>query len=143
MTERMVVLLCGPSGAGKTTAARGSGLKVYDFDDPEWVTHPQFLAAIAALAKQPDARAVVIRAAPTSAARAELAKMMRATHTYLIVEDHDTLVSRIRHRGRADAVGTIAGLDSWFARHERWDGVAEFPGWPTVMGDQLDLGLMS
>lgn len=143
MPQRLVVVLCGPSGAGKTTAARGSGLELFDRDEAKWQSNTHFQQALVALGKQRDARAVVIRAAPTSQARAELAALVGATHTYLITAPRDELVQRIHHRGRADAGNTIAGLNSWFGRHDRRDGVLPFPGWPAILGDQLDLGITS
>lgn len=58
---RFVVLLCGPPGAGKTTAARASGLAVFDSDEPRWSSRAEFTAALTQLGATPDAQAVVIR----------------------------------------------------------------------------------
>ena len=66
---RLVVLLFGPAGAGKTTAARSSGLTVFDRDDEKWSGERQFTQALRRLALDPSARAVVIRSGATSSAR--------------------------------------------------------------------------
>lgn len=132
MTERLVVLLCGPPGAGKTTAARASGLDVYDRDDPHWHNDRAFTAALTQLGRDPNARAVVIRSCATSADRARVAAQVRATHVHLILGDHHA--ARITRRGRADRDRTIAGVTRWLARHDRQDGVTDFPGWPAILG---------
>lgn len=127
--ERTVIVLCGPPGAGKTTAARTSGLAVYDRDD--YPDERAFLSDVSSLAQDPDAQAVVIRWAPSSHDRERIASQAGATHVYLMVEDRDTLARRINQRGRADRVGTLAALKTWFAQYDRDDDVTMFKGWPT------------
>lgn len=129
---RSVVLLCGPAGAGKTTAARASGLEVFDRDDPQWPDERTFRAAISLLAGDPAARAAVIRSGATSSARAKAASLTRATHVYLILAPPDELGYRIARRGRADSREGLASIKTWFADHDIDDGVPRFPGWETI-----------
>lgn len=131
----MVVILCGPAGAGKTTAAHESGLPVYDRDDPQWTTESQFTQAIARLADDPDARAVVIRSAASSSARAKAVALTGATHVYLLTLPERELGRRVARRNRDDKVRGLASIRTWFAKHDRDDHVQEFPGW-----DQVDEG---
>lgn len=137
--NRLVVVLCGPAGAGKTTAARSSGLDVYDRDDPEWSGERQFTARLAELATDPRVRAVVIRSGATSSARAKAAKLTGATHVFLMTEPLSELERRVRERNRADKVAGLTSLRSWFERHDRADGVRDFPGWPAVFAAEMDL----
>ena len=123
--SRTVVILCGPPGAGKTTAARQSGLTVFDRDDPQWHSERQFTNELLKLATDPHARAVVIRSGATSYARARAAE----------------LVARIKRRGRHDSIQTIAGVRTWFQRFERNDGVRDFTSWAGL--DEPDLGVGS
>lgn len=138
---RVVVLLCGPPGAGKTTAARASGLTVFDRDDPQWTSEKQFTTAMAKLAHDPGARAVVIRTAASSAARARAAQLIAATHTFVLAAEYDELVQRIRARNRGDKVRTIAGVRTWFDRFDREDNVKPFTGWHAIQ--EPDLGVVS
>lgn len=56
--RRVVVLLCGPPGAGKTTIARQApGLTIYDRDDPLWDNDTDFTAALTRLGRTPTAGA--------------------------------------------------------------------------------------
>ncbi|TFV90403.1 hypothetical protein [Blastococcus sp. CT_GayMR16] len=130
--DRLVVLLCGPAGAGKTTAARVSGLTVYDRDDPQWTTETQFTTALAQLAADPHARAVVIRAGATSSARAKAAALTGATHIYLLLLDQAELGHRVAHRNRADKHAGLASIRTWFERFDRDDDVEDFPGWAAL-----------
>lgn len=129
-TDRTVVLLCGPAGAGKTTAARASGLTVYDRDDDHWTGEKEFTTALAALATSQGAQAVVIRSGATSSARARAAQTIGATHVYLLLEEPAELERRVRQRDRMDKVRGVVSITSWFDRFDRDDRVASFPGWP-------------
>ncbi|RZU61754.1 hypothetical protein [Zhihengliuella halotolerans] len=138
MTRR-VVLLCGPAGAGKTTAARASGLRVFDRDDPDWSTDAEFNEAIASLREERDTQAVVIRAGATSSARAKTRRLIGATEVYVVLQPREVLARRIHHRGRADARHTLAALNAWFRSFDRDDGVELFTGWAD---DTVALGVI-
>lgn len=128
MTRR-VVLLCGPPGSGKTTAARASGLEVFDRDDAKWSSEKHFRTALRHLGSDPTARAVVIRSGATSSARAAAARMVDATETYLVWVDADECQRRAHQRARGDARKTTAAVPQWFAAFDRDDNVPTFPGW--------------
>lgn len=143
MSGRIVVLLCGPAGAGKSTAARESGLTVFDRDDEQWTSEQQFTTALARLADDDHARAVVIRSGSSSSARARTAKLVAATHTFVIRAERDELVRRIRQRARGDEQQTIASLDRWFDRFDDDDHVRPFDGWRSVFEPTSTLGVTS
>lgn len=133
MAGRRVVLLCGPPGAGKTTVANQSGLIVYDRDDPQWQGEAHFRRALDELGRDRRARAVVVRQGATSSARAKNANLIGATEIYLLTAPVDELTRRVAHRGR-DVRREVAGIRTWFARHDRTDNVRDFPGW-NLTGD--------
>lgn len=77
---RLVVVLFGPPGAGKTTIARESPLAVYDRDDDAWIAGGDiaFRRALDQLGANPGGRAVVIRSGASSSARAKTMRQVAA-----------------------------------------------------------------
>ncbi len=133
--RRLVVLLCGPPGAGKTTIARQApGLTIYDRDDPQWDNDTDFTAALTRLGRTPNARAVVIRTGATTTARTKTAAQIGATSTYLVTTTPDTSIQRLHSRGRTDLTRTVAGVTTWWKRHDNDDHTPTFPGWDHVPG---------
>lgn len=129
---RHVILLCGPPGAGKTTLAHQSGLTIYDRDDPHWTNDTDFNNALTTLGHTPNAQAVVIRAGATTTARNTTRQQIGATHTYLVLLDPTEAAHRITQRNRADKTKTLAGLTTWWKRHDNNDHTPTFPGWHNI-----------
>lgn len=129
---RMVVVLFGPAGAGKTTAARASGLDVFDRDDAQWSGEKDFTRALAGLAGDLDARAVVIRSGATSSARTKAVRLVGATHAFVVLAEPRECIKRVQRRGRSDKRFGVASVGRWFDLFDRGDGVTDFPGWDAV-----------
>lgn len=132
---RLVVLLFGPPGAGKSTTARGLaavfGLQVLDRDDAQWSSERQFIAAMRAVGTDPNASAVVIRTGASSTARAKAQQLVRATHGYLLDPGYDVCAQRVRARRRGVRDG-LRGVAAWYTAHDRIDRV---PAWHGVLDE--------
>lgn len=144
MAGRRVVILCGPPGAGKTTAARASGLLVFDRDDDRWSSEREFTDALRLLAHDAHAQAVVIRSGASSSARAKWSRMVAATHVFMVMASPAECVRRVRERGRDDLRNGVAAVPRWFESFDERDGVQLFLGWGALgEGGGLSLGASS
>jgi hypothetical protein len=127
---RFVVLLTGPPCAGKTTAARASGLPVLDRDDPQWRGEAEFRRALRHLGATPRARAVIIRSGATTLGRAATIAAAGCTHSYHLVVQPEVSHERITSRGRADAAATHRAVADWWQRHRADPHDDHQPPWP-------------
>lgn len=135
MAGRFVVALFGPPGAGKSTLAVESGLRVLDRDDPEWRERGErgFAGEIRRVGVDPFARVVVIRAGATSSARARTLRDAQATHAYLLLTPAAECRRRVHRRDRADARRSQGYISRWWEAFEHGDGLPAWPGdWASV-----------
>jgi hypothetical protein len=141
--SRLVIILCGPPGAGKTTIAHAQHqLAIYDSDDPQWTSQAAFTQAMRDIAADSTARAVIIRAGANTSARIRARRTARATRTYMVAPTAIECHQRVTARG--DAKSSHQAIDLWFQRYDDLDHVPPFPGWDAILdntGDTIDLGI--
>lgn len=123
--ERMVILICGAPGSGKTTLAhklaKAHQLAIYDIDNPEYDgDEPAFKQAITQLKHDNSARAVVIRSGATINARLKAKDLIKATRTIIMRTPPPVCKERIINRGRPRPPlnQQIAAVDAWYSRFE-------------------------
>lgn len=126
---RRVILICGPPGSGKSTLARelaeARGLAVYDRDDAHWTSDRHFRAALANLGRSPVAKAVVIRAGATRAARARASALVGATDVKVLTVPADACRRRVAERGpraKISMAAQMAAIDRWWATYQPDNG---------------------
>jgi len=123
-SNRKVILIAGPPGAGKTTLAHTYGLEVYDLDDEKWNgNNGLFTANLRLLRENPAARAVVIRTAASLSARQKAASLCGATEVVVLDTPLPVCIERIRQRRRTEPpIGyQIAGARKWWHEYEPGD----------------------
>lgn len=125
-----MVLICGPPGAGKTTIARdladSEDLRLFDRDDPEWLSEKQFTAALRKVGHSRSARAVVIRSGATRSARGRAAALIRPDEVRMVDTPLKVCVQRIRTRGRPGNMRReMAAAEKWWRNYEK--GAPELP----------------
>ncbi len=127
---RLVVVIFGPSGAGKTTIARTLPLQIFDRDDPQWFGKGEkvFREEIRKLAHNPQAQAVVIRAGATSSARHTSLVDVGATHAFLVLPSKDVCHHQAGHRRRQDVRTSHASIETYYAKFDHDDGLPMWPG---------------
>lgn len=114
VTERQVLLICGPPGSGKTTLAHSLGLKVYDRDDKCWRNEPHFVSAISHLGSDLDAQAAVIRCGAGAQSRSKTANLIKPTEVRILEVDAETCIRRVRERSRGNVDRDIAAVRKWW-----------------------------
>lgn len=130
---RSVVLLAGPPCAGKTTKAKQMAtpdMQIVDFDaiarelgSPSRYDHGAWIAPtdaevkrlIVAISTDDEAQAIVIRAVPNPADRAELAAQLRATQVIVINPGRDACYQRARTDHRP--ARTWRAIAAWYHRY--------------------------
>ena len=122
VTRRLVLLVCGPMGAGKTTYAHSTGLPVFDLDDEHWQGNEEaFRRALRQLGADPAAHAVVIRSGARIASRRMWARTIDATDPpTMLVPPKEVAIARVieRNRPRPSMRRQIAAVHAWYARYE-------------------------
>jgi shikimate kinase len=100
-------------------------LETYDLDDPQWrdgdrYRSREFRTAIARLASDPVARAVVIRAGATLEDRTTVAALIAATETVVLTTPAETCIRRVLERGRPHPPirRQLAAVRQWWRNYE-------------------------
>lgn len=124
--SRRVTLLCGPPGAGKADRARSLAeaeqLEILDCGSEQWKRRgaEQLEAALLALGDDEHARAVVIIAGATRAARVRASAKIDATDMTIMTATRAELVASVRDRATdaASVKAQIRAVDSWLSSFE-------------------------
>lgn len=122
-TERMVVLIVGPPGSGKSTKAvdlaHTHGLQ--HMEREQYGSDKAYRQAVERAAAHPHARLAVVRTCPTTTEQREWERLTVATETIVLDVDQATCTERIHARTRPQWRGEIAAVARW---HQERQNVA-------------------
>lgn len=110
---RLVIVLAGPTGAGKTHWIYRAGLDLLDWESSGRNQH-NFLAYCAAIRHDRTARVAVERQLPRAAEREIYARAVDADAVYVLRPDLEVVLERIAARGRRAMWHEMDAARRWF-----------------------------
>lgn len=115
--DRHVIILAGPTGAGKTWWADRHGFHVWSWETAER-NENEFLGGCAWIAGQASGRFAVERCAPTVAARLRLAQLVGADAIHVLDPGPEIAHARVDARGRPAVHHEHDAVSTWYAEYE-------------------------
>lgn len=117
---RLVVVIAGPTGAGKTTWAQRAGLDVLDWESAGRSAE-RFLAMCAVVRYDRRARVAVERQAPLAVERETYAYATDASRIYVLAPPLEVTLERIALRGRRAMWHELGAAHRWYGAYQPTD----------------------